>query len=96
MKVNGRHENDECFDKLGQWIASCDANDLTWDEEMNVHFREVAPGQGSLDYTTYLKRLAELPHTLALMLEHLRTAEDYAGAREHLSKVGRKAGLSFG
>ena len=52
----------ECFDKLGPWIVSCHAKDLTWDVEMNVHFREVHPGTGSLDYTTYLKRLAALPH----------------------------------
>jgi sugar phosphate isomerase/epimerase len=86
----------ECFDKLGPWIVSCHAKDLTWDVEMNVHFREVAPGKGSLDYVTYLKRLAELPHNPPLMLEHLSTAEEYAGAREHLFEVGHKAGLSFG
>jgi sugar phosphate isomerase/epimerase len=86
----------ECFDKLGQWIVSCHAKDLTWDVEMNVHFREVAPGKGSLDYTTYLKRLAELPQNPPLMIEHLSTAEEYAGAREHIFAVGRKAGLSFG
>ena len=87
---------DECFDKLGQWIVSCHAKDLTWDVEMNVHFREVPPGKGSLDYTTYLKRLAELPHNPPLMLEHLSTAEEYAAAREHIFEVGRKVGLSFG
>jgi sugar phosphate isomerase/epimerase len=76
--------------------VSCHAKDLTWDVEMNIHFREVAPGKGSLDYATYLTRLAKLPHTPALMLEHLSTPEDYAGAREHIFEVGRKAGLSFG
>ncbi len=86
----------ECFDKLGRWIVSCHAKDLTWDVEMNVHFREVAPGKGSLDYTTYLRRLAQLPQNAPLMLEHLSTAEEYAGAREHIFEVGRKAGLSFG
>ena len=86
----------ECFDKLGKWIVSCHAKDLTWDVEMNVHFREVAPGQGSLDYTTYLTRLTKLPNTPPLMLEHLKTAEEYAGAREYIFEVGRKAGLSFG
>jgi sugar phosphate isomerase/epimerase len=86
----------ECFDKLGQWIVSCHAKDLTWDVEMNVHFREVAPGKGALDYTTYLRRLAQLPHTPPLMLEHLATAEDYAVGREYIFEVGRKAGLSFG
>jgi sugar phosphate isomerase/epimerase len=86
----------ECFDKLGQWIVSCHAKDLTWDVEMNVHFREVAPGKGSLDYVTYLKRLAALPQNPPLMIEHLKTAEEYAEAREHVFEVGRKAGLSFG
>ena len=86
----------ECFDKLGRWIVSCHAKDLTWDVEMNVHFREVAPGKGSMDYTTYLKRLAQLPQNAPLMLEHLATAEDYAGAREHIFEVGRAAQLSFG
>ena len=86
----------ECFDKLGRWIVSCHAKDLTWDIEMNVHFREVPPGKGSLDYATYLKRVAELPQNPPLMLEHLVTAEEYAGAREHIFEVGRKAALSFG
>ena len=85
----------ECFDKLGRWIVSCHAKDLTWDVEMNIHFREVAPGKGSLDYLTYLKRLSQLPHRPPLMLEHLATAEDYTGAREHVFQVGRDAGLSF-
>jgi sugar phosphate isomerase/epimerase len=85
----------ECFDKLGRWIVSCHAKDLTWDLEMNIHFREVAPGKGSLDYVTYLKRLAQLPQRPPLMIEHLKTAEDYAGAREHIFEVGRQAGLDF-
>ena len=85
----------ECFDKLGRWIASCHAKDLTWDVEMNIHFREVAPGKGTLDYTTYLRRLVELPQGPPLMLEHLSTAEEYSGAREHIFQVGRQAGLSF-
>jgi sugar phosphate isomerase/epimerase len=86
----------ECFDELGQWIVSCHAKDLTWDVEMNVHFREVAPGKGSLDYVTYLKRIAALPQNPPLMLEHLNTEADYADAREYIFEVGKKAGLSFG
>ena len=86
----------ECFDKLGQWIVSCHAKDLTWDVEMNVHFREVAPGKGSLDYETYLKRLAELPQNAPLMLEHLASAADYTGGREHIFQLGHRVGLSFG
>ena len=85
----------ECFDKLGRWIASCHAKDLAWDIEMNVHFREVAPGKGSLDYRTYLKRLAGLPQGAPLMIEHLQGAEAYAEAAAHIVAVGKDAGLRF-
>ncbi len=87
---------DDCFDKLGRWIVSCHAKDLTWDIELNLHFREVTPGKGALDYTTYLRRLASLPQAAPLMLEHLPSAEEYTAAREHVFEVGRKAGLNFG
>ena len=86
---------DECFDKLGKWIVSCHAKDLRWDVEMNIHFREVRPGEGSLDYPTYLKRLAALPHEAPLMLEHLPGAEDYDKARQHVFEVGKGAGVEF-
>jgi sugar phosphate isomerase/epimerase len=85
----------ECFDKLGRWIVSCHAKDLTWDVEMNVHFREVPPGQGSLDYKTFLKRLAALPQNPPLMMEHLSKPEEYAAGRLYLVDVGRQAGLSL-
>ncbi len=86
----------DCFDKLGRWIVSCHAKDLKWDVEMNVHFREVAPGKGVLDYATYLRRLAQLPHEAPLMLEHLSSAEEYTGAREHIFRVGLDNGICFG
>jgi sugar phosphate isomerase/epimerase len=62
---------------------------------MNVHFREVVPGKGSLDYPTYLRRVAQLPQQPPLMLEHLATAEEYTAARNYILDTGRKAGLSF-
>jgi len=85
----------ECFDKLGRWIVSCHAKDLTWDVEMNVHFREVQPGRGSLDYTTYLQRLSRLPQNPPLMLEHLSKPEEYAAAAAHIVSVGKQMGLRF-
>ena len=58
----------ECFDKLGPWIASCHAKDLAWSDpvEMNVHLLEVVPGTGVLDYATYLKRVRRAPRRSAL------------------------------
>jgi sugar phosphate isomerase/epimerase len=85
----------ECFDKLGPWIASCHAKDLTWDVEMNVHFREVRPGAGAMDYVTFLERLAAIPHRPPLMIEHLASAEEYDKARLHIMDVGKKLGIQF-
>ncbi|MDD4102010.1 MAG: TIM barrel protein [Kiritimatiellae bacterium] len=85
----------ECFDKLGPWIASCHAKDLSWEIEMNVHFREVQPGKGSLDYDTFLRRLARLPDPPPLMIEHLSGAEEYAAAAKHIVETGQKLGIAF-
>ncbi len=86
----------ECFDKLGPWIVSCHAKDLIWDPEMNVHFREVRPGAGSLDYRIYLERIAKLPQAPTLMIEHLPNAEEYDKARQYIFGVGKANGISFG
>jgi sugar phosphate isomerase/epimerase len=86
----------ECFDKLGRWIVSCHAKDLQWDVQMNLHFVEVGPGRGSLDYATYLRRLAGLSHDAPLMLEHLSGAEPYDQARTYLFDLGKKIGVDFG
>lgn len=85
----------ECFDKLGDRIVSCHAKDLTWDVEMNVHFREVVPGTGSLDYGAYLRRLAALPSPPPLMIEHLANAEEYDAARKHILGLGPGLGVQF-
>ncbi len=85
----------ECFDKLGPWIVSCHAKDLVWDVEMNVHFREVRPGTGSMDYQTYLDRLAAVDRDVPLMLEHLPNSEEYDKARAYVMDVGRGKGISW-
>ena len=78
----------ECFAKLGRWIVSCHAKDLAWITEMNVHFQEVIPGRGQIDYATYLRELTQLPVDAPLMLEHLKTAEEYR-RRPRLHPLGR-------
>lgn len=85
----------DCFRKLGPWIMSCHAKDLEWLPEMNVHFVEVVPGRGSLDYATYLRELSKLPSEVPLMLEHLKTAEEYEEGRKHIQKIAAQTGLKF-
>ena len=86
----------ECFRKLGRWIASCHAKDLKWEEYVQVCLREVIPGQGTIDYKAYLECLAALPTDVPLMLEHLKTAEEYDEGRHYIAGVARSVGLSLG
>jgi len=85
----------ECFDKLGPWIVSCHAKDVAWEIELQMHFREVVLGTGSLDYKTYLKRLVALPQKPPLMIEHLKTADEYNRSRDFLFETGKQIGIQF-
>jgi sugar phosphate isomerase/epimerase len=85
----------ECFAKLGKWIVSCHAKDLQWVVELNVHFLEVVPGRGEVDYAAYLTELAKLPVDAPLMLEHLKTAEEYEEGKKYIQKIAARNGLSF-
>ena len=87
---------DECFRKLGRWIVSCHAKDLSWEDYVQVCLREVIPGRGDIDYRAYLRGLAGLSVDVPLMLEHLKTAEEFDEGRHHIQSVAREMGLSFG
>ena len=85
----------ETFAKLGRWIVSCHAKDLAWKVEMNVHFVEVIPGTGEIDYRTYVTELAKLPIDAPLMLEHLKKPEEYEQGKNYIMRVCREAGVGL-
>ncbi len=83
----------ECFEKLGPWIVSCHAKDIVLHHQAALHFDEILPGDGALDYRTFLRELDRFPD-VPLMLEHLPDP-DYARARDHIFKVGDAIGVGF-
>ena len=85
----------DCFSVLGPWITSCHAKDLAWITELNVHFQEVIPGRGQIDYGRYLSELSRLPNHVPLMLEHLKTAEEYQEGATYIRRIGAIHKLSF-
>jgi sugar phosphate isomerase/epimerase len=85
----------ECFRKLGQWTLSCHAKDLEWMTEYNVHFREVVPGRGQVNYQAYLRELAMRAPEAPLMLEHLKTPEEYEEGRNYIRRVAGQAGVTI-
>ncbi len=85
----------ECFRKLGRWAVSCHAKDLAWKVELNVHFVEVIPGRGQIDYRTYLSELSGAPVEAPLMIEHLKGPEQYLEAFNYIKRVGSEVGVGF-
>lgn len=77
----------DCFARLGPHVVSCHAKDLRLRNELALHFDEVRPGTGNLDYKVYLQELAGLGRDVPLMLEHLASASDYARALAHLKSL---------
>jgi sugar phosphate isomerase/epimerase len=63
--------------------------------EYNVHFAEVVPGRGQVDYRAYLGELAKLAQDAPLMLEHLKNAAEYDEGRGYIQKVAGEVGVVF-
>ena len=83
----------ECFAKLGPQIKTCHAKDIALGGRLTVHLEEVRPGQGGLDYHTFLTELDKLPADTPLLLEHLGSEEEYALATRHIRAVAAELGI---
>jgi sugar phosphate isomerase/epimerase len=80
----------EAFKKLGPFIKSCHAKDiLLLDDELTPHLPEVRAGLGNLNYAVFLKELSKL-NGIPLMLEHLKTEEEYIQAANYIRSIGQK------
>lgn len=84
---------EDLFRQLSPWIVSCHAKDLAFIPEMNVHFVEVIPGRGEIDYQAYLRAIQRYAPQAPLMLEHLKTAEEYLEGANYIRKMAAAAGV---
>jgi len=86
----------DCFARLGPHIRSCHGKDILLARGLTVHLDEVCPGDGGLDYRTYLEELAGLEADTPLMLEHLSTPEEYERAADFVRAAARDVGVELG
>jgi sugar phosphate isomerase/epimerase len=85
----------DCFMKLGPYIRSCHAKDMTIREDIYTpHLDETRAGLGSMDYTAFLTELSKLDN-IPLMIEHLETAEEYKLAANYIRSVAAGNGISM-
>ncbi len=82
---------EETFQKLGKWVLSCHGKDLKWIPEQNVHFVEVPPGQGGIDYRAYIREIGKIG--APLMLEHFVTNEEFQQGAGYVRKIAAELGV---
>jgi len=81
------------FAQLGPHIRNCHAKDIRLGGRLTVHLDEVVPGEGALDYATFLTELDRLHPDTALIIEHLPTNEAYARAAAYIREVAVSVGV---
>ena len=87
----------ECFEKLGPHIVACHAKDVVQDESVfPFHVNETPIGTGRMDYPTFLRGLDALDRDVPLVMEHLKTAEEYAAAAAEVRRVAAEIGVALG
>ncbi|MFC1692331.1 sugar phosphate isomerase/epimerase family protein [Candidatus Latescibacterota bacterium] len=86
---------DECFDLLGEHIIAAHAKDTyVLPNRMSAYITEVVPGEGILDYETYLVRLSRLSYPRPLLIEHI-PEKKYPEAKEYIEKTAEKTGVKI-
>ena len=81
--------------KLGPYIKSCHAKDiLLLDDKYTPHLPEVQAGLGNLNYAVFLRELSRL-EDIPLMLEHLKTADEYKLAATYIREVAADQNISI-
>ena len=86
------------FDLLGQWIVSCHAKDVVQTPPPYpniIGFQEVIPGRGIIDYRTFLRRIERISPDMPLIIEHMKTAEEYDEAASFIRGVAHEVGTTI-
>ncbi|MBM4438074.1 MAG: sugar phosphate isomerase/epimerase [Actinobacteria bacterium] len=87
---------DRTFALLADRVHSVHMKDLRWDPTHLIQkWDEVLVGEGVLDHTAYLTRVATLPPDTPCYCEHLADERDYALNFARLHHLAAKSGVRF-
>jgi sugar phosphate isomerase/epimerase len=84
-----------CFDLIGEDVCYAHCKDIKWENSMLPMMNWVILGEGEIDYATYLKRLSQLDHERAFMLEFMRSKEAYIDVQKNLRAVAKEVGVNI-
>jgi len=82
--------------QLGPLIVAVHAKDhYLQRRQVTLHIEERVPGRGELDYPTLLCELAKLSHEPILTIEHLGDDADILEAKEFVTSVAERCGVTL-
>lgn len=86
---------EECFNKLGPYIKSIHAKDITLRSVLPCSIEEVLPGRGSIDFAKVLRLCENLGKDTTVFVEHLHSYEEYKEATAYVRGVAKKENITI-
>ncbi len=84
---------EECFLKLGPYIKSIHAKDVSMEKAYPCVIQERMPGKGALDFRKVLRLCERLGEDTTVFVEHLETHEEYMEATGFIRRVAGSEGI---
>jgi sugar phosphate isomerase/epimerase len=85
---------DDMFDVLDGTILDAHLKDLRLEDSMHTHTSDAAPGDGAIDFVTYLGRMHAANPDAYAVIEHVDPG-DVPRAREFVLAAARTAGVAL-
>lgn len=86
---------EECFEKLGPCIKSCHLKDVSLQKEATFQLKEVPCGQGGLSLETYAHLAEKCSPDMPMIIEHLKSSEEYIESMKYVTKRFGNAGITL-
>ncbi len=77
----------QCFEKLGPYIKSIHAKDVSMKPGLPCIIEETLPGKGTIDYHNVLKQCEKLGSNTTVFIEHLKTFEEYKKSADYIRAI---------
>lgn len=83
------------FDQLGEFTIAAHAKDVYVENRHVLHISETIPGDGLLDYETFLRRFEVSVPNGYMLIEHLSEA-NIPKAKSAIDSVAKRIGIKYG
>lgn len=84
----------DVFDRFGPRIIACHAKDIIQGDPKTIQMTETLPGQGVMDYPTFLKCAHAVSPEMPLIIEHLSSEEEYTQAATYIRETAESINIA--